>query len=41
MTTTTRTIGYNAQAVDQAIKSSRVKISGKEARLIHSLLKGR
>jgi hypothetical protein len=32
---------YNKQAVDQAIKASRKKIGGKEAKLIHSLLKGR
>ena len=32
---------YNAQAVEQAIKASKPKISGKEARLIHALLKGR
>mgnify|MGYP005987799397 CR=1 FL=1 len=32
---------YNKKAVDQAIKTSRQKISGKEAQAIHALLKGR
>jgi hypothetical protein len=32
---------YNKEAVDQAIKTSRLPISKKEARLIHALLKGR
>lgn len=32
---------YNAVAVDNAIRSSRKRISGKEAKLIHALLKGR
>ena len=32
---------YNKEAVDKAIKSSKKKISGKEAKLIHALLKGR
>jgi hypothetical protein len=31
---------YNKQAVDKAIKASRKKISRREARLIHALLKG-
>ena len=33
--------GYNATAVDKSIKSSRPKIGGKEAKMIHALLKGR
>lgn len=35
--------GYNAAAVDAAIAQARrnAKISGKEARMIHALLKGR
>jgi hypothetical protein len=33
--------GYSAVAVDKAIKSSRKKISGREAKLIHRLLRGR
>lgn len=36
--------GYNKKSVDDAIKSSNrygKKISGKEAKLIHALLKGR
>lgn len=32
---------YNKDSVDQAIKTSRQKISGKEAKAIHALLKGR
>ena len=32
---------YNKDAVDKSIKSSRQKIGGKEAKLIHALLKGR
>jgi hypothetical protein len=32
---------YSKSAVDKAIKNSRKKISGKEAKLIHALLKGR
>lgn len=32
---------YNKKAVDQAINTSRKKISGKEAKAIHALLKGR
>jgi hypothetical protein len=32
---------YNKDAVDQSIKSSRQKIGGKEAKMIHALLKGR
>jgi len=32
---------YNKKSVDQAIKTSREKISGKEAKAIHALLKGR
>lgn len=32
---------YNASAVDKAIRFSRTKIRGREARLIHALLKGR
>ena len=31
---------YNKKSVDQAIKNSREKISGKEAKAIHGLLKG-
>lgn len=31
---------YNKKAVDQAINTSREKISGKEAKAIHALLKG-
>lgn len=33
--------GYNATAVNKAIKSSRQKIGGREAKMIHALLKGR
>jgi hypothetical protein len=33
--------GYNAKSVDKAISSSRPKIGGKEAKMIHALLKGR
>lgn len=33
--------GYNPVAVSKAIASSRQKIGGKEAKLIHALLKGR
>lgn len=35
--------GYNAAAVDAAIAQARrkAKVSGKEARMIHALLKGR
>ena len=33
--------GYNPEAVQQAINSSKQKISGKEAKLIHGLLRGR
>lgn len=33
--------GYCPVAVNKAIASSRQKIGGKEARLIHALLKGR
>lgn len=36
-----KTEAYNKGAVDKAIKSSRQKIGGKEAKLIHALLKGR
>ena len=32
--------GYNAEAVQKALESSRQKIGGKEARAIHSLLRG-
>jgi hypothetical protein len=32
---------YNKDSVDQAIKTSRQKITGKEAKAIHALLKGR
>jgi len=32
---------YNKEAVDKAIRSSRQRIGGKEAKLIHALLKGR
>jgi hypothetical protein len=32
---------YNKDAVDKAIKSSRQKIGGREAKMIHALLKGR
>ena len=32
---------YNKRSVDKAIKRSPKKISGKEAKLIHGLLKGR
>ena len=32
---------YSKEAVDKAIKTSRKPISGKEAKLIHALLKGR
>jgi hypothetical protein len=32
---------YNKDAVDKSIKSSRQKIGGKEAKMIHALLKGR
>lgn len=32
---------YNKKAVDQAINTSRQKITGKEAKAIHALLKGR
>lgn len=32
---------YNAESVSKSIKTSRVKIGKKEARLIHALLKGR
>lgn len=32
---------YSKSAVDKAIKNSRKKISGKEAKMIHALLKGR
>lgn len=31
---------YNKKSVDQAINTSREKISGKEAKAIHALLKG-
>jgi hypothetical protein len=31
---------YNEAAVNQAIKASRQKISGKEAKIIHALLQG-
>lgn len=31
---------YDKEAVDKAIKASRKKISKREARLIHALLKG-
>jgi len=31
---------YNKDAVEKAIQSSRKPISGKEAKLIHALLKG-
>lgn len=31
---------YNKKAVDQAINTSREKISGKEEKAIHALLKG-
>jgi hypothetical protein len=34
-------MAYNKGAVDQAIATSRKPISGKEAKLIHALLKGR
>lgn len=33
--------GYSKSSVDKAIKGSRKKIGGKEAKMIHSLLKGR
>lgn len=33
--------GYSKSAVDKAIKGSRKKIGGKEAKMIHALLKGR
>lgn len=33
--------GYSKSAVDKAIKGSKKKISGKEAKAIHSILKGR
>ena len=32
---------YNKDSVDKAIKTSRQKITGKEAKAIHALLKGR
>lgn len=32
---------YNEEAVDASIRSSRKPISGREARMIHALLKGR
>ena len=32
---------YNKEAVDKAIKASRQKIGGREAKLIHALLRGR
>lgn len=32
---------YNKEAVDKAIRSSRQRIGGKEAKLIHALLRGR
>lgn len=32
---------YNEEAVNRAIRSSRQKISGREAKLIHALLRGR
>lgn len=32
---------YNEEAVNRAIRSSRKKISGREAKLIHALLRGR
>lgn len=31
---------YNKAAVDKAIRSSRQRIGGKEAKLIHALLRG-
>ena len=31
---------YNQQAVNNAIRASRRRISGREAKLIHALLKG-
>lgn len=31
---------YNKTAVDKAIKASRQKIGGREAKLIHALLRG-
>ena len=34
-------MAYNKDAVDRAIAASRKPISGKEAKLIHALLKGR
>jgi|GEM_PF-5726173 hypothetical protein len=34
-------MAYNKDAVDKAIATSRKPISGKEAKLIHALLKGR
>lgn len=33
--------GYNADSVQKAINSSRKPIGGREARMIHALLKGR
>jgi hypothetical protein len=39
--TMTQSEEYNETAVNKAIKSSRQKIGGKEAKIIHSLLKGR
>lgn len=35
------TTRYNEAAVEAAIRNSRQKISGREAKLIHALLKGR
>lgn len=34
-------MAYNKESVNRAIATSRKPISGKEAKLIHSLLKGR
>ena len=34
-------MAYNKEAVNKAIVNSRKPISGKEAKLIHALLKGR
>lgn len=31
---------YNKEAVDKAIRASRQKIGGREAKLIHALLRG-
>lgn len=33
-------MAYNKQSVDRAINTSRKPVSGKEAKLIHKLLKG-